>query len=62
MLLMLKLRGAEIRSPKPSSGDCVNRLAQLFIFEMKPRSIIRWQQPAETRTPNLPPNGNKTAH
>jgi hypothetical protein len=31
------------KSPKPSSGDCVNRLAQPSSLGMEARSTIRWQ-------------------
>jgi hypothetical protein len=31
------------KAQAPSSGDCVNRLAQLSSEKMEARSIIRWQ-------------------
>src|SRR5579864_9189647 len=41
------------RNSTPSSGDCVNRLAQLLFFDEKRRVDNQVAAPAETRTPNL---------
>ena len=41
------------QSLKPSSGDCVNRLAQLSSVEMERKVDNQVAAPAETRTPNL---------
>jgi hypothetical protein len=36
---------------KPSSGDCVNRLAQLLCLRWKRRSTIRWQHRPKRERP-----------
>jgi hypothetical protein len=50
----IELASFEKLNQAPSSGDCVNRLAQLpFPKEWNGRSIIRWQHRLKRETPNL---------
>src|SRR5262249_35055970 len=39
------------QKPKPSSGDCVNRLAQVPFFESNHRAPIRWQHRLKRERP-----------
>ena len=51
----------EKKSPKPSSGDCVNRLAQLPSLRWNDRSTIRWQHRLKREHPTCTER-NKIAH
>ncbi len=46
-------------SPKPSSGDCVNRQAR-FHHTMKARSIIRWQHRLKRERPTCTERMNRS--
>jgi hypothetical protein len=43
----------ERQKPKPSSGDCVNRLAQVPLSRAEPQGAKQMAAPAEPRTPNM---------
>jgi hypothetical protein len=41
------------KSPKPSSGDCVNGLARVPLSKVEPQGANQMAAPAELRTPNM---------
>src|SRR5262249_8207716 len=45
--------GENGQKPKPSCGDCVNRLAQVRRQTAEPQGANQIAAPAETRTPNM---------
>ena len=49
------------QEPKPSSGDCVNRLAQGRLSRVEPQGAKQMAAPAEPRTPNCTERTNRSS-